>query len=66
MDLYKLLYPNEQGKKVDELTKLYKYPVIKDIYSDFKNKDSKLIVITSIESNFYRMKNIVKKIQKTI
>lgn len=64
VELYKLLYPSEQGKKVEELSGLYIYPIIKDIYSDFKNEDSKLIVITSIESNFYRMKNIVKKIQE--
>lgn len=66
VNLYKFLYPNDQGKKIEELSKLYTYSIIRDIYLNFKNDDFESNVITSIESNFLRMKNIVKRIQELL
>ena len=66
VNLYKFLYPNEQWKKIEEISKLYTYSIIRDIYLNFKNDDFESNVITSIESNFLRMKNIVKRIQELL
>lgn len=64
VDLYKLLFKKEQGKRVEELKTLYTYPVIKSMYDNFKDKEEgSLVNVTSIESNYINMKKVIKDLE---
>lgn len=63
-EIYKLLFKKEQGKRVEELKVLYTYPVIKNMYDNFKDKEeASLVNVTSIEANYINMKKVIKDLE---